>query len=139
MSRRSERLQDQIRTDLSDMLQRDITDPRLSSGVLVSITSVELTEDLRYARVYVSILGSEQQEREAFAAIRHAGGFLRRELAQRLSLRYVPELAFFVDPSVRRGARINELLRQIEAESDANASAAPVSDATASAEEVRKE
>lgn len=103
------------------MLQRDITDPRLSSGVLVSITDVELTEDLRYARVYVSILGSEEQEREAFAAIRHAAGFLRRELAQRLSLRHVPELAFFVDPSVQRGARINELLRQIEAESDTNA------------------
>jgi ribosome-binding factor A len=124
MSRRSERLQDQIRTDLSDMLQRDITDPRLSGGVLVSITDVELTEDLRYARVYVSILGDEKQARDGFAAIRHAGGFLRRELAHRLSLRHVPELAFLMDPSVQRGARISELLKQIEAESAASAARA---------------
>ena len=104
MSRRTERLQEQIRNDLSDMLQRGVTDPRLSNGALISITSVEVTEDLRYARVHVSILGSDEQVREAFSGIRHATGFLRHELAQRLTLRYVPELSFHLDPSVQRGA-----------------------------------
>jgi ribosome-binding factor A len=117
MSRRSERLEDQIRQDLSEMLQRDVVDPRLSSGALVSVTEVELTEDLRYARVFVSILGSDLQQREAFAAIRHASGFLRRGLAQRLTLRFVPELTFQIDTALEHGARVLELLKEINDES----------------------
>jgi ribosome-binding factor A len=118
MSRRSERLQDQIRSDLSEMLQREVVDPRLSGGVMISITAVELTEDLRYARVYVSLLGSDEQVREAFAGIRHAAGYLRRGLAQRMTLRFVPELNFQLDSSVARGARVLELLKEISAESE---------------------
>jgi ribosome-binding factor A len=118
MSRRSERLEEQIRTDLSDMLQRDITDPRLTGGVLVSITDVDVTEDLRYARVYLSLLGSDEQMSEAFAAVRHATGFLRRGLAQRLTLRYVPELSFHIDPSIARGARVLALLKQVNEETE---------------------
>jgi ribosome-binding factor A len=99
------------------MLQREMTDPRLTTtSVMISIMDVELTEDLRYARVYVSILGSDEQTRDAFAAIRHAAGFIRHELAQRLSLRFVPELSFQLDSSVARGARVLELMKQIEDE-----------------------
>jgi ribosome-binding factor A len=116
MSRRSERLEDQLRIDLSDLLQREVTDPRLLNGALISITDVELTEDLRYARVYVSILGSDEQVHEAFAGIRHATGFLRHELAKRVTMRFVPEIVFQLDPSVQRGARVMELLKQIEEE-----------------------
>jgi ribosome-binding factor A len=116
MSRRTERLQDQIRTDISELLQREATDPRLSNGAMISITEVEVTEDLRYAKVYVSILGSEQQVREAFAGVQHAAGFLRHELARRLVARRVPELSFQLDPSVAGGAHILELLKQIEEE-----------------------
>jgi ribosome-binding factor A len=118
MSRRSERLQEQIRSDLSEMLQRDVVDPRLSSGVLISITAVELSEDLRYARVYLSILGSDEQMRAAFDGVRHAAGYLRRGLAQRLMMRFVPELSFELDPSLARGARILELLKEINEESE---------------------
>jgi ribosome-binding factor A len=117
MSRRSERLQDQIRRDLSDMLQREVTDPRLANGALISVTEVDLTDDLRYARAYVSILGSDEQAREAFAGIRHATGFLRRGLAQRLGLRFAPELRFELDTSLEHGARITELLKEINNES----------------------
>lgn len=116
MSRRSERLEDQIRQDLSEMLQREVTDPRLSNGTIISITAVDLSEDLRHARAYVSILGSDEQARTAFKAIRHATGYLRRGLAQRLTMRFVPELTFVLDPSMARGARIMELLREINAE-----------------------
>jgi ribosome-binding factor A len=117
MSRRSERLEAQIREDLSDMLQREVKDPRLENGAIISITDVALTEDLGYARVYVSILGSEEQSKDAFNAIQHAAGYLRRQLAKRLTLRTVPELSFHLDPSMERGARILELLKQIEQES----------------------
>lgn len=117
MSRRSERLEDQIRADISEMLQREMTDPRLTTtNVLISITDVDLTEDLRYARVYVSILGGDEETRAAFSAIRHAAGFIRRELSRRLALRFVPELSFQLDPSVARGAHVLELIKQIEEE-----------------------
>jgi len=118
MSRRSEQLEDQIRSDISELLQRDVTDPRLTNGVMVSVIDVDLSEDLRHARVYVSILGSDEQSREAFTAIRHAAGFLRRGLAQRLTMRFVPELSFHLDPSIVRGARVLELLREIGEETE---------------------
>lgn len=117
MTRRTERLEDLIRSDLSDMLQRETTDPRLANGAIISITSVDLSADLRYARVHVSIMGSPEQTREAFAAIRHAAGYLRRNLAQRLTTRTVPELTFLLDESLQRGARVLELLKEIEKES----------------------
>ena len=121
MSRRSERLEDQIRSDISDMLQREMTDPRLTTtSVIISITDVDLTEDLRYARVYVSILGNDEQTRDAFAGLRHAAGFIRRGLAQRLSLRFVPEVSFQLDQSVARGARVLELIKQVEDEEAAS-------------------
>ena len=118
MSRRSEQLENQIRSDISELLQRDVTDPRLTNGVMVSVIDVDLSEDLRHARVYVSILGSDEQSREAFTAIRHAAGFLRRGLAQRLTMRFVPELSFHLDPSIVRGARVLELLREIGEETE---------------------
>ena len=118
MSRRTERLQDQIRSDLSDLLRREVTDPRLASDAIVSITEVELTADLRHARVYISILGTAEQVHESFAAIKHATGFLRHELARRLTLRYVPELTFYLDQSVERGARVLELLKQVQEQND---------------------
>jgi ribosome-binding factor A len=119
MSRRSERLEDQIREDLSEMLQREVTDPRLSNGAIISITNVALSEDLRYARAYISILGSDEQAREAFKGIRHATGYLRRGLAQRLTLRFVPELSFELDASLTRGARVLQLLNEIRDETGA--------------------
>jgi ribosome-binding factor A len=115
MSRRSEKLQDQIRTDLSELLQREVTDPRLSNGALISITAVELTEDLRYARVYVSILGSPEQSKEAFSGVLHAAGYLRRELAHRLSLRFAPELSFQLDTSIERGSHVLQILKSLAA------------------------
>jgi ribosome-binding factor A len=118
MSRRSERLEDQIRSDLSDILQREVVDPRLSSGVLISITDVDLSEDLRHARVYLSILGSDEQVRDAFNGIRHAAGYLRRGLAQRMTLRTVPEISFQLDPTLARAARVLELLNEISKETD---------------------
>lgn len=115
MSRRAERVGELIRDEISELLRRQTRDPRLSGNSVISITQVELTDDLRFARVYVSILGeSEEENREAFGSLVCAAGFFRRELGQRLSLRYVPEISFRLDTSIQQGNRIIQLLKEIE-------------------------
>ncbi|HUE75829.1 MAG TPA: 30S ribosome-binding factor RbfA, partial [Chloroflexota bacterium] len=74
---------------------------------------VHTTPDLRHARVYVSILGTEDDKKSTMVALQAASGFLRRELASRITMKYVPDLTFLVDESIERGERIRELLRQV--------------------------
>ncbi len=112
MTRRIERVNELIKEELAGLLQREIQDPRLST--MVSITGVETSPDLHNATVRVSVLGSEEETQHALAALRHAAGFLRRELASRLRLRHVPELTFKLDTSIQKGARVLELLKEIE-------------------------
>ncbi len=115
MSRRAERVSELIRDEISELLRRQTRDPRLSGNSVISITQVELTDDLRFAKVYVSILGASAEEnREAFGSLVHATGFFRHELGQRLSLRYVPEISFKLDTSIQQGDRIMQLLKEIE-------------------------
>jgi ribosome-binding factor A len=110
-SRRVERVNELIRTELGDLVGRSMRDPRLSG--LASITEVHTTPDLRHARVYVSILGTEDDKKSTMIALQAASGFLRRELASRMTMKYVPDLTFLVDESIERGERIRELLRQV--------------------------
>jgi ribosome-binding factor A len=88
-------------------MQRRARDPRLKS---VTVTSVEMSPDLRMARVYVSVLGSGDDIEHTLMGLRRAAGFFRRELGARLSLRYLPELSFRLDDSLERGLRIDQLL-----------------------------
>ncbi|HKT39179.1 MAG TPA: 30S ribosome-binding factor RbfA, partial [Ktedonobacterales bacterium] len=81
-----------------------------------SITGVELSHDLRYAKVFVSVMGSPEEQRETMRGLDSANGFLRRELAQRLTIRHVPEISFRLDESIARGARVLDLLKQVEKE-----------------------
>ncbi|HID86496.1 MAG TPA: 30S ribosome-binding factor RbfA [Anaerolineae bacterium] len=110
-TRRQERVADLLQEEISDLLQRKVRDPRLE---FVTVTAVKVSHDLRHARVYVSHLGSEEEQQAALAGLQHAAGFLRHELRARLSLRRVPELTFVLDESIERGQRILELLHQIE-------------------------
>ena len=119
-SRRLEQLGDQIRDELSDLMRRELRDPGLSG--IVSITEVDVSTDLKYARVYVSALGGEEERQSAVAALTRASGFLRRELGKRMHIRQIPELQFRPDASLERGDRILGILRQIEAERAAPAS-----------------
>lgn len=123
-SRRLEQLGDQIRDELSDLMRRELRDPGLTG--IVSITEVELTADLKYARAFVSALGGEEERQNAVAALTRAAGFLRRELGKRLHIRHIPELLFLPDESLERGDRILGLIREIGRERDA----APVPEAT---------
>jgi ribosome-binding factor A len=111
-SRRILRLNDAIREELAELLRRDLRDPRLSA--LISITEVDTSPDLALAHVYISVLGSDAETTDALRALRHAAGYLKREIGDRLRLRRVPNLDFRLDPSLARGARVMELLRGIE-------------------------
>ena len=125
-SRRVERLNAQLRADISELIQREVRDPGLPG--LVSITSVDLSPDLRHARVYVSVLGGDAERSRALAALQRAAGFIRHELAQRLTMRSVPELAFRPDASLERGERIIELLREVGAGEPGAAASEPAAD-----------
>ena len=111
-SRRILRLNEAIREELAELLRREMRDPRL--GALITITEVDTSPDLALAHVYVSVLGSDEETSEAVRALRHAAGYLKRELGDRLRLRRVPTLDFRLDPSLARGARVMQLLREID-------------------------
>ena len=107
-SNRIGRINEEIQRELSDQFRR-LKDPRVSSG-MVSITRVDTTGDLRYARIYVSAL-DKSQEKEVLKGLKSAAGFPRRELGRALQLRYTPELQFIPDDSIQYGAHILEVLR----------------------------
>src|SRR3989304_4407117 len=114
MSRRTERVNELIRAELSDLLLREVRDPRL--GGLISITRVEGTPDLYNARVYVSVMEDAAGQKEAGGALNAAAAFFHRELKQRLQIRRVPFLVFRLDTSIEEGAAVlahmDELARQ---------------------------
>ena len=108
-SRRAERMADLVRQELGLLLERSVKDPRIG---FTTITEVQMTGDLRTARVYVSILGSDEQRKKSMEGLTAAAKFLRHELAVRLNLRYTPEIEFILDRSQELGDRIDELLRR---------------------------
>jgi len=118
--RREDQLSGAITRELSDLIRTRMKDPRIG---FASITGVELSHDLRYAKVFVSVMGSPEEQRETMRGLDFANGFLRRELAQRLTIRHVPEISFRLDESIARGARVLDLLKQVEQESDVPVSA----------------
>ena len=119
------RLNEQIRDGLAELLQREMRDPRLSG--IISITEVDTAADLSVAKVHVSVLGTDEETTDALRALRHAAGYLRRELGPRLRTRRLPTLEFRLDSSIARGARVLELLRELEHPAPTS-SPAPVSE-----------
>lgn len=110
-TRRQQRVAELLQRELAELIAYELQDPRLS---LVSVTQVEVTADLRMARVHVSHLEGEDAGQEAVAALEHASGFLRRALGQRTKLRYVPELRFFFDEGLIVSQRIDALLQGMD-------------------------
>lgn len=111
MSRRSERVGDLIRTELARLLRQRMSDPRVG---LATVSSVDLSPDLRRAVVRISALGGDEERRAAVEALRHARGFLRNELAHTLrSLRVIPELVFELDRGAEHSQRISDLLEEL--------------------------
>ena len=104
---RSKRVAAQIQRELAQLIQFEIKDPRIG---LVTVSGVELSRDLAYAKVYVTVLNSEQGVKEVLAVLNHAAGFLQRELGKRLTIRVTPHLTFLYDASVERGANLSALI-----------------------------
>ena len=109
---RPQRVGDQIRAELGDLLSRHVKDPGIG---FVTVTWVKVSPDLQVARVYYTVLGDDRARRNSARALQRATPFLRREIAERLRLRRAPELAFTYDESVERGERIEQLLEEIRA------------------------
>ena len=114
-SNRIGRINEEIQKELASLL-RNLKDPRVQD-TLISITHVETTPDLRYAKVYVSFL-QEDKAADALKGLKSAGGYMRRELGRALQLRYTPELVWALDDSITYGAKMLKLINSLEVNSD---------------------
>lgn len=117
MSRRTDRVGDLVRAELSDLLARDVADPRARGAV---VSSVDLSPDLKHAVVLVSVLGAEEERQEAVEALQGASGYLRTRLAKRLRLRNVPDLKFRLDRGPEHSQRISELLENLHVDDESS-------------------
>ena len=120
---RQEKLGELIAVELSDLLRNRIKDPRVG---FASITHVEVSGDLRHAKVFVSIMGTAEEKAASMKGLKNATGYLRHELAGRIVLRYMPEISFKLDTSIEEGARILDLINKIEAEERASSQTSEV-------------
>ncbi|HEX9068580.1 MAG TPA: 30S ribosome-binding factor RbfA [Ktedonobacterales bacterium] len=121
-NRRHEQLSALISEEMSEILRTKMKDPRLG---FVSITGVRVTADLRVAKIYVSVLGEASERKDTIRALTSAQGFLRHELAQRLTVRHVPEISFELDDSIERGSHVLDLIRETNASSTISGDAKP--------------
>jgi len=110
---RQEKLGEQFAAELSELIRTRLKDPRVG---FASITRVEVSGDLRHAKVFVSVMGTPEEQKETMKGLTNAAGYLRHELATRITLRYMPEIAFKLDTSIEEGAHVLELIKQASQE-----------------------
>ncbi len=113
---RVEKVQELMKQEISKIILRELKDPRLG---FITVTDVECTGDLREAKVYVSLMGSEKQIKDSWEGLQSSLGYIRREIGQRIRLRFTPELKFELDKSLDYSAHIQELLLKVHAEDEA--------------------
>ena len=114
---RSDRVGGLIQQEMAVLLRKEISDPCLAAA---TITAVRVSADLRNAKIYFTATGIADAPRAALAGFQRARGFIKRELAQRLGLRFMPDIQFFYDDSIDRGARIEELIKMVKEDDKAN-------------------
>lgn len=110
---RVEKVQELMKQEVSQIILRELKDPRIG---FVTVTSVECTGDLREAKIYVSLMGNEQQVKDCWAGLTSSLGYIRREIGKRIRLRFTPEISLAIDKSLDYSAHIQELLLKIKAE-----------------------
>src|SRR6516164_2541188 len=114
--RRIDRIEEQLRIELSEIIEREIHDPRIG---LTTVTAVKVSPDLHHGRVFVTVLGDDNQRKKALEGLRSAASFVRRSLSKRLHhLRRIPELTFDYDAAIEKGMRIEKLLDEIKHEDE---------------------
>lgn len=111
--RRADRVADLVRAAVAELILRELKDPRIG---LVTLTQVDMTDDLKHARIYFSVVGNDDVRRRSLAGLSSAAGFIRREVGRRLQLRYAPEIVFELDPVPERAQRLAELLHSTHPE-----------------------
>ena len=111
---RAQRVAQAVRAEIADLLTRGVKDPRVG---FVSIMDVRMSPDLRYANVYVSLLGTDKEKKSSLIGLRQAAGWIRRELGKKLELRLTPEVRFFEDTTLDRVYHLEEVFKQIHEES----------------------
>ena len=110
---RGGRINEEVKREVSNIIQNEIKDPRLTA--MVSVTDVKVTRDLRYAKVFVSIFGKNDEEKNnTFVALKSASGYIRKEIGQRINLRYNPQIIFELDDSINYGMHIEELIQRVK-------------------------
>lgn len=115
---RIKRINEELKSIIAEVVQNEVKDPRLS-GTLVTVTHVDTSKDLSQAHVYFSALGDNEQAEKALTALEHSKGFIRSQVASRITFRHVPNLIFRYDETGNHAARINETLRKIEKDNPA--------------------
>lgn len=115
-NKRTKRIEKELQKEISLILSTEIKDPRINS--LVSVTAVDLTNDLEQAKVYISSLGDEEEKDEIIEGLKNASGFIKRELGIRLKLRNIPELIFKIDNSIERGIYMDNLISRVMKEDE---------------------
>lgn len=113
MQYRQNRLAEELKNEISAIISQEVRDPRIG---FATVTQVKVSPDLRYARVLISVLGSEEEKKQTLDALVRAGGFIRRQIGSRIKLRHTPELTFVYDDSVEQGDRMMRLIGEIKKE-----------------------
>lgn len=113
---RSGRINEEVKKAVSNVIQNEIRDPRLSDA-MISVTKVEVTKDMSYAKVFVSILGNEEAKNTAFSVLKKSVGFIRKEVGHQVKLRLTPEIIIELDNSIEHGMHIDAILEQIKEKS----------------------
>ena len=108
---RMTRINEEIQREISNIMRLELKDPRIST--MASVLSVETTQDLKYAKVFISVLGDDTQKQEVMEGLKSANGFIRKELARRLNLRNTPELTFQLDESVEYAIKMSKLIDEV--------------------------
>ena len=111
MSRRTDRMSSLVQIELGELIVKKLKDPRIG---FVTVTGVDMTPDLKQARVYYTVLGKEKERRETQRGLEHSAGYLQHEIAVRLKLRYTPKLMFRFDESLERGIVIEKILHDLK-------------------------
>lgn len=115
MTTRQEKVKELLRAEISDIIRKEIKDPRLG---FVTITDAQVSKDLRHAKIFISVMGDDEAKKTSLGILQKTAGFIRHEFGQRVAMKTIPELMFTLDQAVETGARIFELLQEVKHESD---------------------
>ncbi|MDS1029075.1 30S ribosome-binding factor RbfA [Bacillota bacterium LX-D] len=114
---RNQRIAEEMKREIAQIIRDELKDPRIG---FITVTAVDVTGDLRYAKVFVSIYGNEEEKTRSLTALNKAKGFVRKEIGKRIQLRYIPEISFVFDESIEHGAKIAKILHQVSTDEGEN-------------------